>query len=72
MGSDKHERDFEHIEAWFERDKLERSRMGPMFVKLLRILTEAEVPEVWNPAIELTCRFLDVAMMSRQQERQYT
>ena len=49
-----------HIEAWLEQDELELSRMGPMFVKLLRILTEAEVPRVWNPAIKLTHHFLEV------------
>jgi len=52
--------DLEQIKAWLAQDELERSRTGPMFVKLLRILTEAEVPEDWDPAIDLTRRFLEV------------
>ncbi len=54
------EYDLERIEAWLAQDGLERSRVGPMFVKLLRILTRAEVPEDWNPAISLTHRFLEI------------
>jgi len=50
----------EQIRAWLEQDELEWSRVGPMFVELLRILTEAEVPEVWNPAIGLAHQFLDL------------
>jgi len=48
------------IEAWLEQDELERPRLGPMFVKLFRVLTEAETPGVWGPATGLTHRFLDV------------
>jgi phosphomannomutase len=58
MRNDKHE--LERIKAWLEEDGLERSRMGPMFVKLLRILTEAELSETWSPAISVTHHFLEV------------
>ena len=47
------------IGAWLAQAEFDRSRMGPLFVKLLKVLTEAEVPEVWNPAIDLTRRFLE-------------
>jgi phosphomannomutase len=58
MRNDKYE--LEQGEAWLEQDGLERSRMGPMFVKLLRVLTEAELPEAWEPAINVTHHFLEV------------
>jgi phosphomannomutase len=54
------EYELKRIGSWFEQDYLERSRIGPMFVKLLRILTEAEFPETWDPAINTTHRFLNV------------
>jgi phosphomannomutase len=50
----------ERVRQWLERDTLDRSRVAPMFVKLVRILTGAEEPEVWNPAIDVSHRFLDV------------
>lgn len=50
----------EQIETWLGQDELEQFRMGPMLVKLFRVLTEAKVPEVWNPAISLTHHFLEV------------
>ena len=56
----KEEYELERIKAWLKQDELDRSRMGPMFVKLLRILTEAESPEAWKPAINATHRFLEV------------
>jgi len=58
MGDDK--RELERVKTWLEQDELDRSRMAPMFVQLLRVLTEAQVPQVWNPAIDLTHRFLEV------------
>jgi phosphomannomutase len=54
------EYELERIKVWLEQDEFERFRMGPMFVRLLRVLTEAEVPEVWNQAIGLARRFLEV------------
>ena len=54
------EQRLEQVELWLQHDELDRSRIGPMFVKLLRVLTEADVPQVWEPAMELTHRFLDV------------
>ncbi len=53
------EYDLERIQAWLEKDELDRSRIGPIFVKLLRILTEAETPEVWAPAIDAAHEFLE-------------
>jgi phosphoglucomutase len=55
-----HDKESEQVGAWLESDELDRLQAGPMFVKLLKVLTEAEVPEAWNPAIRLTHRFLDV------------
>ena len=42
-----------------------------MFVKLYRILIRADTPEVWNPAIEVTCRFLDVVKRELEQDLQW-
>ncbi len=58
MTSKEHEQ--ERINSWLEQDKLDWSRIGPMFVKLLRILTEAESPEIWEPAISAVHRFLEI------------
>jgi phosphoglucomutase len=52
--------DLEQIKTWLEQNELDRSRIGPMFVKLLRILTEAESPEIWDPAISAMHRFLEI------------
>jgi len=60
MNNVSNDRELERIQAWLKQDELQRSRMGPMFVKLLRILTEAESPEAWDPAISATHHFLDV------------
>jgi phosphoglucomutase len=53
-------RELEHIEIWLGRRELEQLQMRPMFVGLLRALTGASAPEGWNPAIDLTHRFLDL------------
>jgi phosphoglucomutase len=68
--NDKHE--LGQVKAWLEQDELERSRMGPMFVKLLRILTQAESPEVWNPAIQVAQHFLDVVERELARGLQWT
>ncbi len=60
MGDENVECELKRVAEWLERDELERTRLAPMFVGLLRVLTEAEVPEVWDPAIDLTHRFLEV------------
>jgi phosphomannomutase len=70
MRNDKYE--LEQVEAWLEQDELERSRMGPMFVKLLRVLTEAELPEAWEPAINVTHHFLEVVERELARDLQWT
>jgi phosphoglucomutase len=66
------EHKLEQVEAWIAQDELDRSEMGPAFVKLLRILTEAEVPEVWNPAIGLVHHFLDLVERELSCDLQWT
>ncbi|MBN1812397.1 MAG: hypothetical protein JXA14_11210, partial [Anaerolineae bacterium] len=48
------------IAARLERGELERAQIGPMFIQLLRALTEAESPDGWDPATSLTHSFLDL------------
>ena len=50
----------EKIRKLLEGYKLERARIGSLSVNLLSILTEAEQPEVWNPAIRLTHDLFDM------------
>lgn len=57
--SDKEDR-IERLDAWLEQAELEQIRVGPMWVELLRALTEADSPEAWNPATTLTHRFLEL------------
>ena len=57
-GHEGHE--LEQVEAWLGKDGVEQFQIGPQSVELLRILTEAEVLEAWNPAIDLAHRFLDL------------
>ena len=66
------ERELERIEAWLEQDELQRSRTGAMFVKLLRILTEAESPGIWNPAIRAAHHFLEVVERELARDLQWT
>jgi phosphoglucomutase len=70
MGNNKHQ--LELIKEWLKQDVMERPRMGPMFVKLLRILTEAELPKVWNPATSVTHHFLDVVERELARGLQWT
>ena len=70
MGNDQDVLDL--ISHWLERDELEQSRMGPMFVKLFRILTEAELPEIWNPAINMTHYFLEIVERDLVRDLQWT
>jgi len=53
-------RELEQIETWLGRRELEQLQMRPMFVGLVRTLTGASAPGDWNPAIDLTHRFLDL------------
>lgn len=61
--------DLEGIESWLSKDRMEVSRLGPMFVELVRFLTEAEEPEDWSKSIRLTRRFLILA--AHDLEREY-
>jgi phosphomannomutase len=65
------QKNLERIKNWLEQDHLEWSCVWPMFVTLHRILTEAENPEIWDPATELTHRFLDVLNRELIQDQQW-
>jgi len=53
-------RELEQVKSWLEQKDLDWFRTGPMFVKLIRALTEANVPEDWDAALAVAHRFLDV------------
>jgi phosphoglucomutase len=72
MNNVSNDKELERVEAWLKQEKLERSRMAPMFVKLLRVLTEAESPEAWNPAISATHHFLEVVERELARNLQWT
>lgn len=66
------EHDLEQIKTWLEQDEFDQSRMGPMFVKLVKTLTEAQVSEIWNPASSVAHHFLDVIESELTHDLQWT
>ena len=38
----------------------EQTLTGPVFVKMLAVLAEADSPEVWDPAIDAVHQYLNV------------
>jgi phosphomannomutase len=61
----------ESVRQWLAQKTFDRNQMGPMFVDLLRVLTEAESPEVWDPAIATTHRFLDRVSEKMEQDPEW-
>ncbi len=50
----------ERVDAWIAQGELDPARVGPIFVTAKRILTRAESPELWSPALQTMDRFLDL------------
>ncbi len=69
------------VKKWLEQAELDRSQLGPMFVKLIRNLTEAQFPEGWDKtelpehfieAINVTQRFLEAVKSALAQDLQWS